>query len=371
MCPCMQEIPLFLETSRGGGSEAGSCVICLHFTGFPFGISGLAGSLTTMDTRSVYLQLILACLLCSTALVCSKSCSLWLVPKHPVVPYGTDIVLNCSTSCTNYTSLDWETSVRKNLSRGVQWVALYISKQSAWTLTPQCYLIHSDGSPELSSVNILFYTFSSPEIHLRDEIVAGQEQKVTCDVSSMVAGATPSDIELTLSGAGTALAQNRNLLLEYVFTTGAKHDGMVLVCTALLQVANTILIKNKTVLMTVFYKPTNTSVLTERRVFQVGENFTVSCRSTGNPAPNFTWRLPSNESVEVASDGRMVSVYSATVVHSGDYECNANNRYGLGTARANIIVEQKNVPPWAIVLIVLFVLGGIAVAAFLIHRALL
>ncbi|XP_030051155.1 intercellular adhesion molecule 4 [Microcaecilia unicolor] len=327
-----------------------------------------------MNVHGVYLQLLLVCLLCWTVLVYSKSCSLWVFPEHPVVPYGTDIVLNCSTSCVNYTSLDWETSVRKNLSRGAQWVALYIANQTAWTLTPQCYLTQSDGSTVFSSVNILFYTFSPPKIHLRDEIVAGREEKVTCSVSSMVAGATPPNVELTLSGDGKVLARNQNLVLEYVFTAGANHDGMALVCTARLQVANTTLRKNETVSMMVFYQPTNTSVLTERRTFQLGQNFTVRCRSAGNPVPSFTWRLPSNESVEVASDGKTVSVHSARVVHSGTYECNATNRYGVSTARANIVEESasdspKNVPPWAIAFIVLFLLGVIGVAAFLIRRA--
>ncbi|KAG6925998.1 intercellular adhesion molecule 3-like, partial [Chelydra serpentina] len=204
--------------------------------------------------------------------------------------------------------------------------------------------------------------FSPPEIHLGAEMVAGHQEQITCNISSLVSDSSPPDINVTLSSGGSTLNESRGSpAVEYSFVARPTQHGQEIVCQAWLRVGHQVLSESARAALHVWALPHSVNVSVERPEFGVGANFTVQCSAEGNPPPELRWELPSNASVELSEHGRTVTVPSAQLAHNGTYRCLARNKYGASSGHVDVLVKG---PPrsWiavaAVVLGVIVVLGG-------------
>ncbi|XP_026516410.1 intercellular adhesion molecule 5-like isoform X2 [Terrapene carolina triunguis] len=241
------------------------------------------------------------------------------------------------------------------MDRGDGWVSLNISNLMDWNLEPLCYSIN----PQIiEKARLHVYRFSPPEIHLGAEMVAGHQEQITCNVSSLVSGSSPSDINVTLSsGDNSTLNESRGSpAVRYSFVVRPTQHGQEIVCQAWLRVGLQVLSNSARATLKVWAPPHSVKVSVERLEFGVGANFTVRCSAEGNPPPELHWELPSNTSVELSDRGRRVTVRSAQRAHNGTYRCLAQNKYGASSGQVDVLVE---VPPRSRIVIVAVVLGVI------------
>lgn len=86
--------------------------------------------------------------------------------------------------------------------------------------------------------------------------------------------------------------------------------------------------------------PSNVSLI-------VGEDFVLTCNSTGIPTPEVTWYkdgalLISSDESHLSIQTNMVSVFGATLADEGVYACRATNDAGMTEAEAIIDVIRKH-----------------------------
>uniref|UniRef100_A0A663DQ96 Intercellular adhesion molecule N-terminal domain-containing protein n=1 Tax=Aquila chrysaetos chrysaetos TaxID=223781 RepID=A0A663DQ96_AQUCH len=66
-------------------------------------------------------------------------CRVSIYPEEPTVEFGSSLLLNCTSSCRNYSQLSWEVSITKTGTQGPGWVSLSIPNVTSWRLELQCF----------------------------------------------------------------------------------------------------------------------------------------------------------------------------------------------------------------------------------------
>ncbi|MEE6505940.1 hypothetical protein FKM82_007402 [Ascaphus truei] len=190
---------------------------------------------------------------------------------------------------------------------------------------------------------------------MKEVMVAQLDERILCNVSSLVAGSTPSDLNVTLSRGSLVLNRSRGASVEYNLRVAPEHHKMELLCEAELRVREQSFSQRTSAVLQVQYGPTDVGVTSDRRSFAIGDNITVRCSGDSNPPAEYAWNFPADGSAELASDGRSLVVRSATERDIGTYECIVGN--SLGRNRSHIVILLSKgpgggPPAWAVALIV-------------------
>ncbi|NXS50601.1 VCAM1 protein, partial [Balaeniceps rex] len=317
-------------------------------------------------------------------------CRVSISPEEPTVEFGTSVLLNCTSSCRNYSRLSWEVSVTKTGTKGPGWVSLSIPNVTDWSLEVQCFGIFgknrdtttttlhayrkgcgtgqggSGTLPVTATLTLSFPAgFSPPQIYLEGEVVAGKEARVTCNASAQVSPADPPNLRLTLRGGGLPPSTHRGPAVAVGFTARPEQHGQEVTCEAVLRLGHRTVNANATAMLWVWAAPYDVRVRAPRTVFTAGDNLTVTCRAEGNPPPRLRWQLPTNTSWELRDGGTTVTIPVAQRVHGGTYRCLAENRYGAGAASVDIVFQgSSRIPliPVAVTLAVVTVLAILAIS---------
>uniref|UniRef100_A0A670KKF6 Intercellular adhesion molecule N-terminal domain-containing protein n=1 Tax=Podarcis muralis TaxID=64176 RepID=A0A670KKF6_PODMU len=85
------------------------------------------------------------------------TCNVTIHPEAPAVEFGGSVNLNCTTTCANYTQLDWEVSVGGGMQKGDGWISLNITNVSEWELQPIC-IVQRKGFDSLDT-NVVIYVY--------------------------------------------------------------------------------------------------------------------------------------------------------------------------------------------------------------------
>ncbi|XP_070822951.1 B-cell receptor CD22 [Chaetodon trifascialis] len=105
------------------------------------------------------------------------------------------------------------------------------------------------------------------------------------------------------------------------FTVNSQDDGKVLSCQTR-DNKDPYLIQNITV--TVEYGPRDTLAKISSTFIKEGDSVTLTCSANGRPAPTFTW-FQKEQNVSFLAEWTIPSIQ---VSQSGEYRCEANNKYG-------------------------------------------
>ncbi|NXW11273.1 VCAM1 protein, partial [Fregetta grallaria] len=289
-------------------------------------------------------------------------CRVSISPEEPLVEFGTSLLLNCTSSCRNYSRLSWEVSVTKTLSRGPGWVSLNIPNVTDWSLKLQCYGIFGEQR-DVATTTLHAYRFLPPQIYLEGDTVAGKEARVTCNASARVVTPGPPNLRLTLWGGGLPPSTHQGPSVALGFTAQLEQHGQEVTCEATLRLGHWTVNASATVTLWVWAAPHDVRVWAPRTVFTAGDNLTVMCRAEGNPPPQLRWELPTNASWELQGGGTTVTIPAARRAHGGTYRCLAENRYGAGAASVDILFQGSSRSPLVPVAVTLAVVTALAVLA--------
>ncbi|NXE85595.1 ICAM4 protein, partial [Cochlearius cochlearius] len=297
-------------------------------------------------------------------------CRVSISPEEPTVEFGTSLLLNCTSSCRNYSRLSWEVSITKMETRGPGWVSLSVPNVTDWSLELQCFGVFGTQR-DIATTPLRAYRFSPPQIYLEGDAVAGREARVTCNASAQVAPHDPPNLLLTLRGGGLPRSTHRGPSAARGFTAKPEQHGQEVTCEAELRLGRRTVNASAATTLWVWAAPYDVQVWAPRTVFTTGDNLTVTCRAEGNPPPQLRWELPTNASRELRDGGTTVTVPAAQRAHGGTYRCLAENRYGAGAATVDILFQgspRSPVIPVVVTLAVVTVLATLAVSWWL-YRA--
>ncbi|XP_074932189.1 vascular cell adhesion protein 1-like [Phalacrocorax aristotelis] len=288
-------------------------------------------------------------------------CRVSISPEEPTVEFGTSLLLNCTSSCLNYSRLSWEVSITKVGTQGPGWLSLSIPNVTDWSLELQCF--GSFGQQRvITNTTLRAYRLSPPQIYLEGDIVAGKEARVTCNTSAQVSPSEPPDLHLTLQGEGLPRSTHQGPSVGLDFTARPEQHNRQLTCKAVLQLGRHTVNASTTAVLRVWAAPHNVCVRAQHTVFTTGDNLTVTCRAEGNPPPRLRWELPTNSSWELWDGGATVTIPAAQREHGGTYRCLAENRYGAGAASIDILFQGSSRSPVIPIAVTLAVVAAVLVA---------
>ncbi|NWX43248.1 ICAM3 protein, partial [Steatornis caripensis] len=291
-------------------------------------------------------------------------CRVSISPEEPTVEFGTSLLLNCTSSCQNYSRLSWEVSVAKMGTQGPGWVSLSVPNVTDWSLELQCFGIFGKQR-DIATTTLRAYRLSPPAIYLEGDAVVGKEARVTCTASARVPPGAPPALRLTLRGGGLPPSTHRGSSVSLAFTAQPEQHGREVTCEAELQLGRHTVNASAAMLLWVWAAPYDVRVWAPRTIFTAGDNLTVTCRAEGNPPPQLRWELPTNASRELRDGGATVTIPVAQQAHGGTYRCLAENRYGTGAASVDILFRgpsRSPLVPVAVTLAVVTVLAALAVS---------
>ncbi|XP_074710819.1 intercellular adhesion molecule 1-like isoform X2 [Strix uralensis] len=291
-------------------------------------------------------------------------CRVSISPEEPTVEFGTSILFNCTSSCRNYSRLDWEVSVTKMGVQGPGWVSLNIPNVTTWRLELRCFG-NFGQQRNVTTTTLHAYRLGPPQIKLEGDAVAGKEAHVTCTADAQVAPPDPPNLLLTLRVGGLPPSTHPGPSAGLSFTAQPEQHGREVTCEAALRLRDRTVNASAAMSLWVWAAPHNIQVWAPRTVFAAGDNLTVMCRAEGNPPPRLRWELPTNASWELRDGGATVTIAAAFREHGGTYRCLAENPFGTGAASVNLLFQGSSrspVIPVAVALAVVAVLAALAIS---------
>ncbi|XP_049666857.1 intercellular adhesion molecule 3-like isoform X2 [Accipiter gentilis] len=289
-------------------------------------------------------------------------CRVSIYPEEPTVEFGSSLLLNCTSSCRNYSRLNWEVSITKMGTQGPGWVSLSIPNVTSWSLELQCFGIFGQQR-NIAETTLHAYRFLPPQIYLEGDTVAGKEARVTCNTSAQVSPHDPPNLHLTLWGGGLPTSTHRGPSVGLSFTAQLEQHGQEVMCEAVLRLGRRTVNASAAVTLWVWAAPHDVQVWAPQTVFTTGDNLTVMCRAEGNPPPQLRWEMPTNTSWELWDGGTTITIPAAQRVHDGTYRCLAENRYGTGAASIDLVFRGYSRSPLIPVVVTLAMVTVLAVVA--------
>uniref|UniRef100_A0A668A641 Ig-like domain-containing protein n=1 Tax=Myripristis murdjan TaxID=586833 RepID=A0A668A641_9TELE len=161
----------------------------------------------------------------------------------------------------------------------------------------------------------------------RVEVEEGSSVKLSCSAPTPCPILPPS---LTWTpGVGESEEQLENKAMTSVvnFTASPLHHRQKITCAALYKrQAGTDLLFEKSLTISVFYPPNNTSVSLPGPVLE-DDSVTLTCSSNANPSvDSYTWYRVDGD--QVTASGPTLVIDRADPSHSGEYYCEAKNDHG-------------------------------------------
>ncbi|XP_069087900.1 intercellular adhesion molecule 4 isoform X2 [Pleurodeles waltl] len=265
-------------------------------------------------------------------------------------------------------SRGWETSLRKDegpMDR--YWITANLLNITQWISAPLCFTI--DSSSESRTTKITIVAYQAPidvRIDFPPQMLVGESYSMICQAFKV---APKRNLSLSILRGFETLHRetfsedltptSTDVTITHNITAHRRDQGAEYSCIAVLDLRPNGEVFNASSLrksVSIVGPPININISTDKTNFQKGDNFTVKCYAEGNPSPVFKWHFPSNESIRTSRNGSTVTIISAQGVHSGTYECRAQNLFGTITSKVDILLKDlpaHGFPVWATVIIII------------------
>ncbi|XP_071389514.1 intercellular adhesion molecule 5 [Centroberyx affinis] len=276
-----------------------------------------------------------------------RACPLELMPARPVVRYGDQVSVNCSTSSTDHVGMGWEAAAGgTDFRENVTLVTWSVEQLKDWNMSPKCYITLEDNYQCLKMPFITLYktpdTISVSVVGHAGLMMEGTEYHLQCDIINVAPvqnltvrwyrGNETVKTELINDPRKTPGDVSRHLT---VIPT-ANYNGAEFRCEAQLYLGPDRLQHPPTAtsapyIASVLYKPLIQACPSDYT--GVEHNFTLStvpCQADGNPPSDVQWQ----------HQGRMINKSMLlTRMHSGTYIFEAVNIMGRTSTSIDITVE--------------------------------
>ncbi|XP_061703203.1 intercellular adhesion molecule 1-like isoform X2 [Syngnathoides biaculeatus] len=318
--------------------------------------------------------ILFGCLMAYAAKPATASCSLEMIPKSVVVPFGGSLSAVCKSSSGGVTGMGWESPYGgTGLVNGVSNLTLQIDSLKHWSVEPICF-VNVNGSQCTEVLPVTVYKMpDSVSISLFGSdglIVEGETYQVRCEASEV---APVRDVTMELLYGNETLERDKvytvfkddpvTFSFEFLMLSKRDYNGNRIRCAAKMDFGpsgpNLPVTYSEPLELTVQYPPTFSQPEDETLTLPVGSWMSLNCSASGNPAPEYSWNIPS-ESGKLTGTG---DVFNSSFKYPGTYECTAANSQGAATKRFTVNGSSRSRPGTtagiliALFFIVVFVVG--------------
>ncbi|XP_055555990.1 uncharacterized protein LOC129734806 [Falco cherrug] len=212
-------------------------------------------------------------------------CRVSISPEEPTVEFGSALLLNCTSSCRNYSRLNWEVPVPKLGSSGPGWVSLSIPNVTEWTLELQCFGNFGEQR-SIAKTTLRVYRLWPPQIDLEEgDLVAGKEARVTCNASARGVPPRPPKCHPDFGGGRGPPQHPPRSLGGSSFTVQPEQDGAEVTCRVTLRLRHRTVGTSTTARLRVCTAPHDVQAWAPRDVFTAGGERDGAVPGTGDPPP--------------------------------------------------------------------------------------
>ncbi|XP_051905404.1 intercellular adhesion molecule 1-like isoform X1 [Hippocampus zosterae] len=290
--------------------------------------------------------IIFSCLILYAAKPASTSCPLEITPNFVLVPFGGSISAVCKSLSSQLKGMGWESSFGgTGLVKGVSNLTLKIDSLQSWHVSPICF-VNLNGSQCTKDLPVTVYKMpDNVSISLESHVGPMSELEpfvVRCEVNQI---ASIQNVSLELLNGNERVS---NILFNnfdnkepvsksfYFFTLSKReYNGAQFRCKARIDLGplgHLPEMSSEPLELIVHYAPTFSQPTNETLTLQVGSQMSLDCSASGNPLPEYSWKMPYTSKVLTETQ----SVFNSSFKHPGPYECTAANSQGTITKRFTI-----------------------------------
>ncbi|XP_068130495.1 intercellular adhesion molecule 5-like isoform X2 [Hyperolius riggenbachi] len=92
--------------------------------------------------------------------------------------------------------------------------------------------------------------------------------------------------------------------------------------------------------LTVYYPPGPLQInVSANSPVRKGDSFNITCHSEAMPPPEYLWVVPPQAQVTYSADNSSITIWEASLHHSGNYTCTATNRLGASPGFRKVEVQ--------------------------------
>lgn len=282
--------------------------------------------------------------------VSAEGCSLELKPSRVVVKFGEPVSVTCEAS-RPVRVLGWESAIGAAHSQqdlAVQW---RVDSLIDWIEEPICYGVFFTAPRQCEEkLNLILYktpdSVSISSVNHTGPMLEGKEYQLLCEVQNIAPvqyltlkwyrGQTEVNNHSFLDLTPTSPVQVSSILLV---TPTKVDDGAQYKCVAELDLGpegpqQPPTVTSEPLNVSVHYPPDFINPNPETFDIREGDEVTLNCTSTGNPAPVYSWQF--SQPQEVMEDQPL---FTSSSLLPGTYTCIASNK--LGKKSKQFIVKTK------------------------------
>ncbi|XP_061605913.1 uncharacterized protein icam3 [Phyllopteryx taeniolatus] len=304
--------------------------------------------------------------LCCRPKPASASCPLEIIPASVVVPFGGSVSAVCKSSSDQAKGMGWESLYGgRGLVKGVSNLTLQIDSLKHWRVRPICF-VNLNGSQCTKMLAVTVYKMAdNVSISLKNSvgpIVEGKKYEVLCEV---IQAAPMRRVSLDLLYGNKTLDTNSidhvenddpvSILIVSTMLSKREYNGGQIRCAAKMDFGpsgpNLPAIYSEPLELIVQYPPTFSQPENETLTLPVGVVMSLNCSASGNPAPEYSWKIPYSSKVQTGTR----AIFDSSFKHPGTYECTAANSEGAATKRFTVNEAARTRTTLAVVLGVVFV----------------
>ncbi|XP_061556931.1 basement membrane-specific heparan sulfate proteoglycan core protein-like [Phycodurus eques] len=326
-------------------------------------------------TAFMMMFILFGCLIAYAAKPASASCPLEIIPASVAVPFGGSVSAVCKSSSDQATGMGWESLYGGGgLVKGVSNLTLQIDSLKHWRVRPICF-VNLNGSQCTKMLPVTVYKMAdNVSISLNNSvgpIVEGKKYEVLCEV---IQAAPMRRVSLDLLYGNKTLDTNSidhvvnnepvSILIVTTMLSKREYNGGQIRCAAKMDFGpsgpNLPAIYSEPLELIVQYPPTFSQPENENLTLPVGGVMSLNCSASGNPAPEYSWKIPYSSKVPTGTR----AIFDSSFKHPGTYECTATNSEGAATKRFTVTEAPRTRTTLAAVLgvfvalaVVLCVLG--------------
>ncbi|XP_077352477.1 intercellular adhesion molecule 1-like [Festucalex cinctus] len=292
----------------------------------------------------------------------STSCPLEMSPASVVVPFGSSVSAVCKSLSNQTKGMGWESPYGgTGLVKGVSNLTLQIDSLQHWRVRPICYA-NVNGSQCTKVLPVTVYKMAdNVTISLENHVGLFREWEIfimVCEVNQ-VAPIRNASLELLhrnerldkvwFDDFGVDMPVSRSL--RHAMLAKREYNGEHFRCVARMDFGplgpNLPEISSEPLELNVHYAPTFNQPKNETVTLPVGGRMSLNCSASGNPAPEYSWKVPSASKVP---NGTQAIFVDSSFKHPGTYECAAVNSEGTVTKHFTVTQAARTQTTLAAVL---------------------
>lgn len=276
-----------------------------------------------------------------------------LDPSEIIEEYGTQVIVNCTSTVPEHEGMHWTVSNKSFEIEGVQYFITQSVLLSDWNVSAECKIRFNDSDDCSKELEITIY--KNPEVNSSLKLVSATPGKTQYELMCDVIDVAPvqnlnvrwyknDELIETISFNDTTKTPVTESSV-HTFTIGREEGEVQIRCEAQLDfgpLGPQFPVFPQTHIVSAQYAPELSGKGVEYHIASKDDDITLNCEAEGNPPPVFHW---SNDRMTISESSSSLNITRVNV--STTYTCTASNYLGNTTKKFHVRVIPNEAAPAA------------------------